>query len=196
MTVETTIDPTRQLVELARAGDREAYGELYRLYRPTVLAFLLRRLGGPARRDAEDITNATFTRGLASIERFEFVGRDVGAWFITIARNLLADHFKGAYYRLSVVVDDIPEIPVPRRPLSDLDDPHRAGVLRELRTDIEAALAGLTPDQERVIRLRYLDELSIDEIASAMDLTVGAVKALQYRATGRLRRSERLAAHR
>lgn len=191
---------TWPLVEQAQAGDVEAFGELYRIYRPAVAAFVLRRVYGSARHQvAEDITSAVFTRALSALARFTWQGHDVGAWFTTIARNLIADHYKSATNRLttSVEIDDVITAYGWGGGWTNADEPHLEATRRELRADIENALADLTPEQARVIRLRFLEQLSVEETRIAMGLTSdGAVKALQYRATARLRRSERLAAHR
>ena len=192
---------TWPLVAAAQAGDAEAFGELYRRYEHKVHTFVSWRLGGGngwagRRETAEDITAAVFTRAFARIRTVEYRGRDIGAWFTTIARNLVADHYKAASTRLSQPVD-----------IADVLDHHEQGdpstdplvgvvMKRELREDIEAALATLTPEQATVVRLRFLRELSVDETRLAMGLSEGAVKALQSRAVARLRKSTRLAAHR
>ena len=52
---------------------------------------------------AEDLTSETFVRGLRAIQRFNWQGKDFGAWLTTIARNLVADHFKSSRARLEIV---------------------------------------------------------------------------------------------
>jgi len=191
---------TWPLVERAQSGDAEAFGELFRLYRQPVLSYVLKRVGGAARHQvAEDITSAVFMRALANIGGFTWQGRDVGAWFMTIARNLIADHFKSAHNRLSIAVEIDDAITANGWPggWTYADEPHRDAVQHEQRAAIEAALADLSPRQALVIRLRYLLELSVEETRIAMGLdSDGAVKALTSRATVRLRKSERLAAQR
>ena len=65
---------------------------------------------------AEDLTSETFVRGLRAIQRFNWQGKDFGAWLTTIARNLIADHFKSSRSRLEIVSETIPEGKTPRPP--------------------------------------------------------------------------------
>ena len=74
------------LVELARGGDTEAFGLLYDHYQPSVYRFLYYRTRSVTL--AEDLTSETFFRALRSMNNFRWQGRDLGAWLMTIARNL------------------------------------------------------------------------------------------------------------
>ncbi len=93
------------LVELAKAGDREAFGQLYDAYVDTVHRYLFVRVGQRAL--AEDLTSETFLRALRRIDTFSWQGKDIAAWFITIARNLVADHVKSARFRFEVTTADM-----------------------------------------------------------------------------------------
>src|SRR4029079_9318640 len=87
------------LVERAQAGETEAFGRLYDHYSDTVYRYIYYRVGGKA--TAEDLTSETFLRALLRIGTFTWQGRDFGAWLVTIARNLVADHFKSSRFRLA-----------------------------------------------------------------------------------------------
>ncbi|MGH3423136.1 MAG: sigma-70 family RNA polymerase sigma factor, partial [Nocardioidaceae bacterium] len=89
------------LVDLACKGDAEAFGQLYDHYLPGVFRFVYYRVS--SRTLAEDLTSETFTRALRSIGKFRWQGKDFGAWLTTIARNLVADHFKSSRQRLEIV---------------------------------------------------------------------------------------------
>ena len=56
---------------------------------------------------AEDLTSETFLRALRRITDFTWQGRDFGAWLVTIARNLVADHFKSGRYRLEITTGEV-----------------------------------------------------------------------------------------
>ena len=88
----------RALVDLAKDGDSEAFGQLYDHYVTGVFRFIYYRVG--SQQLAEDLTSETFVRGLRAIQRFNWQGKDFGAWLTTIARNLVADHFKSSRARL------------------------------------------------------------------------------------------------
>jgi RNA polymerase sigma-70 factor (ECF subfamily) len=70
-----------------------------------VFRFVYFRVGN--RQLAEDLTSDTFLRALKRIGSFTWQGRDLGAWLVTIARNLVADHFKSGRYRLEVTTGDV-----------------------------------------------------------------------------------------
>lgn len=93
------------LVEKAREGDSEAFGQLYDHYQPSVYRFLYYRVGSAHL--AEDLTADTFFRALRSVSTFRWQGKDFGAWLMTIARNLSTDHFKSSRTRLEAPSDDL-----------------------------------------------------------------------------------------
>jgi RNA polymerase sigma-70 factor (ECF subfamily) len=166
------------LVDLARGGDTEAFGLLYDHYHVTVYRFLYYRVGSHAL--AEDLTSETFFRALRSMSGFKWQGRDFGAWLVTIARNLVADHFKAGRTRLESATDD----------LSDHDTPTPGpedDVLASLTN--EALLAGLrrlAAEQQECLVLRFLQGMSIAETAQILNRSEGAVKQLQLRAVRNL----------
>src|SRR4051794_40570600 len=92
------------LVDLAREGDAEAFGHLYDHYSPAVYRFVFYRVSSQA--VAEDLTSDTFFRALRSMTQFQWQGKDFGAWLMTIARNLVVDHYKAGRTRLETSVDD------------------------------------------------------------------------------------------
>ena len=93
------------LVELARGGDSEAFGQLYDHYHASVYRFLYYRVGSVPL--AEDLTAETFFRALRSMSSFRWQGKDFGAWLMTIARNLAMDHFKAGRTRLEQTTEDM-----------------------------------------------------------------------------------------
>ncbi|MEW1912808.1 sigma-70 family RNA polymerase sigma factor [Kitasatospora sp. NPDC085895] len=168
------------LIEAAKAGDRDAWAELYRRYRGPVLAFLTRRTGNRAL--AEDLTQDTFVRAMACIDGFRWTGKDMGAWIFTIARNIMFDHDKRRATRsestVAAVADSDAGICVEDQVVS-LVEAER----------VFAALATLTEHQRTALTLRYWDDLSSREVADAIGIRVGAVKTLTWRARSTLRRT-------
>src|ERR687893_71225 len=114
------------LVSAAQRGDREAFGRLYGRYVGPVSRFLTSRV--PDRALAEDLTSETFLRALRRIDSVHDQGRDVGAWFTTIARNLILDHAKPSRPRLETPTADVPEHPTTAAAVSD---PEQAVIQRD-----------------------------------------------------------------
>jgi RNA polymerase sigma-70 factor (ECF subfamily) len=173
-------DPVWQLVERARDGDSEAFGLLYDRYVDTVFRFLYYRVGN--RQLAEDLTSETFLRALRRIGSVTWQGRDLGAWLVTIARNLIADHFKSSRSRLEVSTADM-------RDADQAEDGPEGEVLEALtNATLMEAVKRLNPEQQECIVLRFLQGMSVSETAEAMGKNDGAIKALQYRAVRSLGR--------
>jgi RNA polymerase sigma-70 factor (ECF subfamily) len=167
-----------EFVHAAQQGDTSAFAKLYDKYVDMVFRYVLFRVGD--RELAEDVTSETFLRALRRIGSVTYQGRDVGAWFVTIARNLVLDHVKSSRFRLEVAT-------------AEVDDSQRVEfgpeqqVLARVTTDaLLACIEQLGDDQRECIALRFLQGLSVAETAEVMRRNEGAVKALQHRAVRRL----------
>jgi RNA polymerase sigma-70 factor (ECF subfamily) len=180
------------LVVLAQAGDRDAFGAIYERYYDTVFRFVYFRVGN--RQLAEDLTSEAFLRALKRIDSFTWQGRDLGAWLVTIARNLVADHFKPGRYRLEVTTGDVLDVDYPDHAVSSRvcrgpeGAPEAAVVDHFTNLTLLAAVQRLNPEQRECIVLRFLEGFSVAETARAMGKNEGAIKALQYRAVRALAR--------
>lgn len=172
------------LIERAQAGDAEAFGLIYDRYVDTVFRFVYFRVGN--RQLAEDLTADTFLRALKRIGSFTWQGRDLGAWLVTIARNLVADHFKSGRYRLEITMSDVLDADREDRGLEG--SPEAAVVDHITNVELLAAVKQLNPEQQECIVLRFLQGFSVAETAQAMGKNEGAIKALQYRAVRALAR--------
>ncbi|AQW52478.1 ECF subfamily RNA polymerase sigma factor, BldN family [Streptomyces violaceusniger] len=168
------------LVERAQSGEAEAFGRLYDQYADTVYRYIYYRVGGKA--TAEDLTSETFLRALRRIGTFTWQGRDFGAWLVTIARNLVADHFKSSRFRLEVTTGEMLDANEVERSPEDsvLESLSNAALLQAVRK--------LNPQQQECVTLRFLQGLSVAETARVMGKNEGAIKTLQYRAVRTLAR--------
>jgi RNA polymerase sigma-70 factor (ECF subfamily) len=159
-------EPSREhishLVTQAQQNDREAFGQLYRLY--------FHRLYNLARfylpQQAEDIVAETFLRAWAAIGRYRDMNRPFVVWLYAIARHIVSDELK-ARRRVE------PRSEIPEEPREwEHDD----------RIMLATALTRLPLGQRRVIELRYLLGMTHNEIAVILRKSVGAVKAQRWRA--------------
>lgn len=172
------------LVERAQAGETEAFGLIYDRYVVMVFKFIHFRVGN--RQLAEDLTADTFLRALRRIGSVTWQGRDLGAWLVTIARNLVADHFKSGRYRLEITTGDALEAEQEDR--GPEGTPETAVVDHITNVTLLRAVKQLSPEQQECIVLRFLHGFSVAETARAMGKNEGAIKALQYRAVRALGR--------
>jgi RNA polymerase sigma-70 factor, ECF subfamily len=166
------------LVELARSGDKEAFGLLYDHYQVSVYRFVYYRVGSVQL--AEDLTGETFFRALRSMNGFRWQGKDFGAWLMTIARNLTADHFKSGRNRLEQTTEDMST-------LDSATEGPESSVLAALTNDaLLEAMRRLPQDQQDCLVMRFLQGKSLAETAEALERSAGAIKQLQLRAVRNL----------
>jgi RNA polymerase sigma-70 factor (ECF subfamily) len=173
-------DQALRLINAAQAGDRDAFGELYRVYSDTVFRYVYYRVS--TRALAEDLTSETFLRALRRITTFTWQGRDFGAWLVTIARNLIADNFKSSRHRCEVSTGEMLD--------HDELEPSTEEVVGAILTNqiLYNAVHQLNDQQRECVTLRFLQGLSVAETAQVMGKQEGAVKTLQYRAVRTLAR--------
>jgi RNA polymerase sigma-70 factor (ECF subfamily) len=156
---------TRHVVGAARAGDREAMGELYVLHAPAVHAHVL----GVVRNldDADDVTQQVFAKLLTSLDRYRPGEAPFLAWVLRVARNTALDHLR----RVRVLPIDA---------VGDARMRDERGA-EEVRASLRAALALLPQGQRDVLLLTHLVGLSPHEIAAVLGCSVRAVHGLHYR---------------
>lgn len=167
-------------VQRAQQGDTEAFGLIYDRYVDPVFRFVYFRVGHHNRPLAEDLMQETFLKAFKRISSFTWQGRDFGAFLITIARNLVADHFKSGRHRLEVATGDV--LDADREDRGPEGSPESAVVDHITNVALLTAVKQLNPEQQECIVYRFLKGYSGAETAQAMGKNEGAIKALQYRA--------------
>ena len=179
-----------------RAGDREAFAELVECHQQRVVGTVARMLGGDAA-DAEDIGQQVFLRVWKSAPRYEPTAKFT-TWLYTITRNLVFNEMRRRKHRPVVSLDaELPgENSSANAGSARIEDTQTAGpdatlLEVELQKAIADAIAQLPETQRLAIIMRRYEDLSYEEIASVLKLTVPAVKSLLFRARVILR--ERLA---
>jgi RNA polymerase sigma-70 factor (ECF subfamily) len=186
LTIPPSVDGGLDLVRRHQAGDPDAFAELYRSHYRTVVSFAWSRVHD--RQLAEDVAQETFTKAFARLGKFEVRDKAVAAWLITIARNLVADHFKRMSTRRSSLMEVVPEHNADRLAAThapSADEPVLAGLDRD---ELLAAMQSLTAHQQSVITLRFFRQMSVAEASEAMGMSEAAVKTAQHRAVQALAR--------
>jgi len=158
-------------------SDTSAFLELYDDALPHVYGYLARRCANAA--TAEDLTAETFMAAVAALHNHRADGNKLDlniAWLIGTARHKLIDHWRRTERRKEDLADLWDDIAVP-----DATD-----AVIELST-ANAVLAQLAPTHRAVLTLRYLDDLSVGDVATTMGRTVHATEALLTRAKAAFR---------
>ncbi|MBA2724911.1 MAG: sigma-70 family RNA polymerase sigma factor [Actinobacteria bacterium] len=162
----------------ARAADNfDAFAELYRRHLCRIFRFM--RSKTPDEAVAEDLTAQVFFRALSSARTYRGDG-SYQAWLFQIAYNVLST-WRGRSDRLVVGIDQIPE----RIDLAPSPPAH--AIQKEVGHLLWCTVDRLPPAQREVIRLRYLYDLTTEEIGRATKRSQGAVRVLLHRARTRLR---------
>jgi RNA polymerase sigma-70 factor, ECF subfamily len=166
-----------RLVARARDGDRSAFDEIVVLHRQAVYRVARRILG--SHEEADEAAQETFVRAWRSLDGFRGEAR-LSTWLIRIALNV--SRTMGASRRPSVPLDDA----VP--PVDPGESGEEAARRLEAGRRVRRAVAGLPPRQREVVTLKVFSDMTYDDVAAAMGLTVGAVKAHFHQAVSNLRR--------
>ena len=164
----------KELLKAALRFDSKALAQVYDLYSPELYRYATRFLGDPS--VAEDCVAETFSRFLKAIHAKCGPKDYLKAYLYRIAHNWIAD-----YYRRTPDVAELKDThPAPDNP------PEKEANLRIRQAQVRKAIKKLTPDQQQVIMLKYLEGWKNEEVAQALRKPVGAVKSLQHRALARL----------
>jgi RNA polymerase sigma-70 factor (ECF subfamily) len=150
---------------------------LYDRALPEVYGYLLPRCGSAS--VAEDVTSETFLAAVDAVRRGTVPNLTV-AWLIGVARHKLVDHWRRAAREERRVLR------VAAEPGGEVEDPWDAQLDVALAREV---LAGLGPHHRSALTLRYLDGLSVPEVARHLDRTVHATEALLIRAKAAFRRA-------
>jgi len=157
--------------------DRTAFAALYDLYLDRVYRYVCYWL--PNRADAEDITQEVFVKAWHSIDKYKVTGAPFVSWLITIARNLVNSHHR-ASKRL---------VPLPETDsvISNNPGPQAEAEMNFTRNYVRDAISKLKGEKQKVIQMRFINEMGYEEVAQALNKTEGAIRVLQYRALKDLR---------
>ncbi len=151
----------------------DAAGELYDRHNERIFRYVWSRVYD--NQTAEDLTGEVFTRMVASLPAYCATGVPFQAWLYRIAHNLVVDHHRREGSRVLVPLQYAEGVHEEENsPASIVED-------RLALEQIQRALASLDPSQQEVVVLRFLVGLPLKEVALALNKTVAAVKALQYR---------------
>jgi len=183
------VGPDENDAEILRrclTGDEDAYRRLVGRYQRQVYSLALRMVRHVE--DAEDLTQETFVRMFRAVERYDPT-RPFAAWLFTIASRLCIDHLRrrrlkpislhqrdpGSQEEKVIEIED-----AGRRPdeiTSDREEERRA----------QALIDSLPPHYRVVVMLRHQHDLSYEEIAEALHVPLGTVKARIHRARALLK---------
>jgi RNA polymerase sigma-70 factor (ECF subfamily) len=163
----------QELLRLASQLDAEALAEIYDRYSTGLYSYASRLLNDTAL--AEDCVAEVFARFLKSVQKSQGPRDHLRAYLYRITHNWIVD-----YYRDHQQVSELTETLHETLPSDEFPEEEVAKRIRQKQ--IREAMHQLTPNQQKVIALKYLEDWSNEEIAELLHKTVGAVKSIQHHA--------------
>jgi len=182
--------PDLALVEAARTGDTSAFEKLVRMYDRQI--FRVAQHITQNREDAEDITQDVFMKAYGKLDQFQGNSK-FSTWLTRIAVNESLMRLRKRKTSRTVSMDQdvqTEEGSIPRDFADWTPDPEQQYSSSELNEILQKTIAGLSPGFRTVFTLRDIENLSTEETAAALGLSVPAVKSRLLRA--RLQLRERL----
>lgn len=165
-------------------GDQAAFQELFDRFFPRLYRFALVRLGGDSE-TARDVVQQTFCNAIEHLDRYRGEAA-LYTWFCQICRNVVADHFRrrGAGAPRVVLLEDQPNV---RAILESLtapagDEPETGVWHAQVQRIVEATLDTLPGRHAEVLEWKYVDGLSVREIALRLNVGDKAAESLLTRA--------------
>jgi RNA polymerase sigma-70 factor (ECF subfamily) len=166
-----------KLVEMAQAGDSEAFGEIYEIFLQPLYRYVFYRV---PEEEAEDLLENIFLKVWQNLKKYRCRDNNFNAWIFRVAHNMIADFYRGrkeTTLELDVNLADEDRIHSPLRFTQN-----------KLHSEyLKKALANLSENYRQIVVLKFINELSNPEIAEVLGKSEGALRILQFRALKALR---------
>jgi RNA polymerase sigma-70 factor (ECF subfamily) len=161
------------ILERAVQGDSHAFSELYEQYVGRIYNYIYYRTGNTS--DAEDLTARVFYRALRHIQNYKKMGVPFSAWLYRIAHNLVANWYRDNQRRKEVPLEDY------SLPHLSIDHPESSLVRNQEKEKLLKVIRTFPPERQHLLILKFVEDLSNNEIAVIMGRSEGAIKGLYHR---------------
>jgi RNA polymerase sigma-70 factor, ECF subfamily len=171
-----TEEQLADILKKAQKGDSESFALIYDHFSPKIYKFIYFRVGH--KEVAEDVLSDTFVKSWQKINHVNSPAA-LSAWLYQIAKNNIID-----YYRIkkeTVALEDVEDF------LEDEVNPVDTTSLNMDQKRILQVMNQLPPEQQEVIKYKFFEDLSNEEIAYVMNKTEGAIRVIQHRAITKLK---------
>lgn len=174
MIASQSMDEEAALVKRARAGDGDAFGELYLCHLDSIYRYIYFRIGD--QHEAEDLTEQVFLKAWEALPGYKDFGHPFTSWLYRIAHNLIIDYLR----HKKPISEDIGN---PEREEDQLDNTVVRQILETEETSLlAAAIIRLPEEQQQVIILRFVEGLNHSEVSRILNKSEGACRMIQNRA--------------
>lgn len=173
---ERKVSEEGDLLQRASQFNHQALAQIYDFYSPGIYRYAMRLLGDVML--AEDCVAETFSRFLQSLQKRRGPHDHLQAYLYRIAHNWVVDHYRNG--RETTGLDEALR--------SETDVPENEAALHIRQKQVREAIRQLSPDQQKVVVLKFLEDWDNAEVAKALQKPIGAVKSIQHRALESLKR--------
>jgi len=174
------------LVERALNGSQDAYRALMERHASAVFNLIVRMVREAG--VAEELAQDTFVKAFGALRSFDPAYKFTN-WILRIAHNTAIDYLRRRRPATVSIDEEAPGQAVIEALVDDREaSPFDRAAHADLRGDLEAALAQLRPEYRRMVIMRYLEDLSYEDIAEVLDLPLGTVKSHLHRARAEMAR--------
>jgi len=173
----TNTSDIEKLVDRAKNGDGEAFGGLYDMYVDRVYRHIYYRVSNSA--DAEDLTQQAFIKAWQAVRKYKKSGSSFLAWLIKISHNLVIDFYRARKSEAHIDFDIVATRPE--------TDPAHLAEDQFSQQEVRQAISKLNGDQQQVILMRYIEDFSYAEIATALGKNEGAIRVILHRGLVKLK---------
>ena len=167
------------LINLART-DPEAFGVLYERYVERIYNYIYFRVGNA--NDAEDLTSKVFFKALKSIGGYKHMGLPFSAWLYRIAHNLVANYHRDGLRTREISIENLTLPDTSKHPTPEL----RMQQIQE-SDFLLGIINDLSPQKRELLLLKFVENLTNQEISFIFGKTEGAIKSLYHRTLLELR---------
>lgn len=175
-TADTSSD-IDELIDKAIGGDSNAFGRLYDMNIDRVYRHIYYRVSNTA--DAEDLTQQVFIKAWQAIGRYKKTASPFLAWLIKISHNLVIDFYRAKKPETNIDFDSVATKPE--------TDPAHLAEAHSSQQEIRQAINKLHGDQQQVILMRFIEDFSYAEIATALGKSEGAIRVILHRGLAKLK---------
>jgi len=172
------LENEEKYIKLAKSGKAESFGFLYDAYHERIYRFVYLKVS--QKEEAEDITHQVFLSAWQNIKNYNSRGFPFTSWLYQIAKNKIIDYYRSNKPRISIEL-----VSEKNMEASLIADPSSTNFI-EIES-VKKAISKLTPEQQDVLIMRFIEDLPIKEVAATLNKTVGAIKLIQFRAVNKLK---------
>ncbi|MFC5590852.1 RNA polymerase sigma factor [Sporosarcina soli] len=167
----------QQWIRDVLAGDKQSYAHIINKYKNPLYATILRMTKNP--HDAQDLVQEAFIKVYEQLGKYDQTG-SFSSWLYRVAINHCMDEFRKKRYKMK-------QIEIEEGTMICADTPELLFFKNEESRRLERLIATLPEDERVIILLRYVNELSYQEIGDLVDVSLATVRNKLHRAKKKLR---------